>query len=567
MKSRFVWIVVFASVVFNHTFLKDQSFRQNVPFAGDIRYSDYLMQKWFFPIVAFLMLAWWLRKQRSILKLFKVNIKYFLAIAVVLLITHFLSFQRWFEFDDYRLIGHHIAVSGTQNYNSMGAVNNPYYGYAFAYTVVSFFERNFVLYNGLGLSILFLIGTVIFLVANKFQTNKVISLIAALVFVTTPTYFRHILQMHEFLGDSFPLLLFVVSVFLLLSKFYAGSIIFAAAALEFGLSREHFIALPLLLTAFLFLKKNKENAKEWTLALLSFPLISLLYLPVFYTYKPQVISSGGLMNIFNQVLRIIDTFFGVVVPHWLTYPVMFTSNFLFPGFLYTSYILGTMLIFSILYLVIRLYRKKKFFEAKIIFVGLVISGASVVFPTFSGIRLVSDTRFNISQYIGELTAAPTSYGLPAAFGLSIMVLGIGLVLKKKIFYVVVSIFIFLNSLSVIKADSQWTKQFSLPQKISNEQLLKIIPESEDGKIIYIGDGANILVRHVSYFYQLYRIKDPFYFTNDPGELLKLLGMYKPETEDLFSLSQDNKTYEIRDNSSPLRQAYENNKLTSFLFEQ
>lgn len=562
MKKFFVWISVFLAIAVNHTFLKDQSFRQNIPFLENIRYSDFLVQKWFLVAVAFSVFTIWvlMNRENTIYALRK-NIIYILIIAIVTLGVHWLSFERWFEFDDYRLIGHHRAVTDTPQYNTMGALNNPYYGYAFAYLVVRWFDATFELYNGLGLSILFLIGIVIFAIGNKIQKNKLVSLSAALFFVTSPTYFRQILQMHEFLGDSFPLLLFTTSTFFAISRFYAESVIFAASALEFGLSREHFIGVPLFLIVLFFAKKEASFAKRFLIASI-FPLISLLYLPVLRSYPPQIISKTNLIDNWPQLVRIADTIFGVSIPHLIAYVLNYISIFL--QFPYLSPLFGAAIVMIVSLTVIVQFLKKKFLVAKLLIIGLSISVGAVFFPTLMGIRLEHNLSALSNQYRDFIPSSPTSYGLPSAFGLAILIIALNLMVRPRLFAIIVITLIFINSLSVYLADREWIRQVAFPQRVINKELADIIPYDGKVKIVYTPYPSEILSRHVSYFYQLYRIKDRIYEMNDAGELIKLIDKHKPNKESVFLLTYNKKTYEVYDYSGLVRSHYPSRITLSYL---
>ena len=429
MKKHFTWIVVFLSLVINHTLLKQQSFRQEIPFVNNIRYSDFLVQKWFLSVVAISVLfVWVFVNKRKILNSLLRRKVYLLAIMFITLIIHLSSFQRWFEFDDYRLIGHHFAVSGTDNYNSMGAVNNPYYGYAFAYLVVGWFGDKFVLYNATGLIVLILIGLTIFFFSNLIQKNKFVSLLTALIFTTSTTYFRQILQMHEFIGDTFPLLLFAAAIYFVIKRFYPGAIIFAAASMEFGLSREHFIGVPLFLLVLFFAHQKLIMRKKIVVALI-FPLMTFAYLPVFLNFPPQIINRSDWLSNWPQAVRLLDVIFGITTPHLLAYPVFNFFNFILHNFFYSdegilayfSPIFGFVFVLTMSALVI--LKRENYLAIKLLVVGMSIVVGSVVFQTLSGIRLEHNLSALHRQYLDLLPSAPTSYGLPAALGISILFLG------------------------------------------------------------------------------------------------------------------------------------------------
>ncbi|MBI4058768.1 hypothetical protein HY404_00855 [Candidatus Microgenomates bacterium] len=562
MYKCLVWLTVFSSILINHTLLKDQNFRNSLPLIHNLRYSDYLIQKWFLVAAGFIILGWWLFNQRNIFKYLKINLLPILIILIVLLICRSISFQRWFEFDDYRLIGHQHAVNGTANYNQMGLINNPFYGYAASYAVVNLLDDKFELYNSLGIFILFLIGVVVFTIANKLQKRRLVSLLAALFFVTSPTYWRQILQMHEFLGDTFPLLLSTLSVYLLVVRFYPGAIIFAAAALEFGLSREHFIALPLILIGLFFVWSKKIPKEELIITLATLPILSMLYLPVLSSHPPEILNKNDWLSNWPQLIRISDSIFAASMPHGVASFLLFLPRMLMPNNFYISSLLGVLIVVSLIILIIWSFNRRKILAAKILTVGLVIVTVSMVFPTLMGIRLVHDFKILPEQYSDFFPAAPTSYGLPAAFGLAFLVIGFGQLVRLKIFNIFLISLITINIVTVLAADYEWVKQFSRPQRIANQQLENIISADGQTKVIY---AEKILPRYISYFYQLYRIKEPLYVSNDPEEFIRLIKKYQPKKEGIYLLVLDDKNYTIYDNSQKLR-VYEVQKLTAKLLE-
>ena len=76
---------------------------------------------------------------------------------------------------------------------------------------------------------------------NKFQKNKTLSLLVAIFFITTPTYFRVVWEILSWTGTGFSLILIIIAFYLLISDFWPGVLIFAAAILEWDLGRTHFI--------------------------------------------------------------------------------------------------------------------------------------------------------------------------------------------------------------------------------------------------------------------------------------------------------------------------------------
>ncbi|MBI4058767.1 hypothetical protein HY404_00850 [Candidatus Microgenomates bacterium] len=559
------WIILILALIFNYglrlLLLKPDGhdYFYEFPFARSVRYSDYLFQKWNLVLAAVLVGIIWLWKEKKIFRDIRQNIPYIIIIALVTLAVHWFSFQRWFEFDDYRVIGHHYAVTGTPKQNEMGAGNSYFYGIGMIYLVVSWFGTKFELYNGLGLTIYFLTGVVIFAIANKFQKDKFISLTTALFFITSPTYWRQTLLMLELLGDGFKLLLFSLSIYFLLSRYYSGAIIFAAAALEFGISRTHFIAWPLLLMSILFVRKNNQENWKWIIACIFFMAMSLSYIPLMGHFSPQILDGKNWLNNWPQIMRMADMIFGITIPHGISHTLIYFLQWLF-GYKYTSTLLGFLITVGLAVLTLWLFRKRKFLAAQLILTGLFIVVAAIIFPTLMGIRLLTDIHKLTWQYKDSLPAGPTAYGAFSTFGFIFILLGISKVLRQKLFIKILVILILLNSFTVIKADKEWIEEVSGPQRITNEQLAKILPADGQVKIIYTPKPTQVLSRYIYNFYQLYRIKEPIYSSTDTDEFISLINQYKPNKEKIYLLTLNTDNYVIYDNSDKLR-IYEPTKLT------
>ena len=128
-------------------------------------------------------------------------------------------------------------------------------------------------------------------------------------------------------------------------------------------------------------------------------------------------------------------------------------------------------------------------------------------------------------------------------------------MRLRIFYLFAIVTVVINSMGFIVADFEWVRQVSFPQRVVNKQLEEIIPYDGKVKTVFTPHPSELLVRYVSYFYQLYRIKDPLYFTNDPDEFIKLVNKYKPDKNSTFMLELDKKTHVVFDRSNLLRELY------------
>ena len=576
MVNQLIWVTTIISIVLNfilRIILKNPKgietfYDYSWPILGTLRYGDLLIRKWFLATIAFGFFVGWVIKKRTIISTLKRYWVYFVLILATTFITHVFSFDRWFEFDDYRVIGHHYAVEGTAEPNQLGVGASIFYSIGFAYLVVEKFGTNFFLWNFTGVATYALIGVAIFFLANKLQGNPKASLAASLFFVTSPTFFRQKLLMIEFIGDGFTLLLFILSLYFLISKFYAGAVMFAAAAMEFGFSRTHFITIPLLLTGVFFLgfKKNWFAKKERFFTLLIFPLLAVSYLPFLTSKQPHVLNYTNFFANWKQLVRLGDMIFGVTIPHGIAHPMIFFFQWLFDDHPYISSFLGLTVVLSLLFIVIWLFVKKKILAAKIVSIGLVIIVTAIVFPTLMGIRLVSELNSLNVQYDDLFPAAPASYGLFSTFGLTITILGLAQISKKRIIKILFILLIILNSVTILKSDHAWAKEYAYPQRIINKELTPLIPADRNVKIIYTPKPSHVLSRYISHFYQLYRIKEPLLFTTDPIIFIDLLKTYQPEKEGVYVLIMDTKTYKINNLSDRVRPHYKKGEISPDLLE-
>ena len=558
MKKIFPWILVASAVWFNHFYRHglEQSLGHQIfyslPVIGHFRYGLFLAQKWPLVILALLFFFYWLIKQKTLLTNLKENRFYILIIAIVLLTSHWFSFQRWFEFDDFRVIGHHNAVTGTPDENAMGLSNSVFYAIGMVYLVVRWFGTNFDLYNSLGLIFYFFTAVVIFSFTLKLQKNKYVALIAALFFITAPTYYRQTLQMQEFIGDGFSVLLFSLTNLMLVSGFYPGAILAAAATLEFGLSRTHFISLTLLLVTIFLAPRIGNLRKGWIISLFTIPTLTLFYLPVFINFFPESVDQVHWSYNFSNIIRISDSVFGVMVPHGIAFNLIWFLRWTFNHHVYISVACGAILVFGFLGISFFLFRKRKILAAKLVFIGIVTVVAAITFPTLSGIRVIQNTKDLTIQYDDIYPAAPTSYGVFSTFGAVLILIGLGQVVKKNLFRNLSIFLVAFNALTVAKSDIEWARQYSAPERAINPQMMPLIPGDGRVKVIYTPPPTEILSRYIDFFYQLYRIREPLYFTNDGQAFIDMLAKYKPSNEDVYVFAMDTKTYKVTDVSSKVR---------------
>ena len=125
----------------------------------------------------------------------------------------------------------------------------------------------------------------------------------------------------------------------------------------------------------------------------------------------------------------------------------------------------------------------------------------------------------------------------------------------------------LNVVTLFRSDIEWAKIYSLPQRKVNIQLANLLPYDGQTKVVYTPPPTQVLSRYVSYFYQLYRIRESLNFTNEEGEFIKLLADYKPAKDHVYLFVLNTETHEIVDFSNRLREYYPEKKLTNEILKK
>lgn len=446
----------------------------------NVRYGHYLAKKLYLPIIAFILLFIWVIKRVRILQLLRENLFQVIFILSALFVSRFYTFQHWFFLDDYRFLGFKYVYVPTGDIQYVPCCGDLYTVQALMMLVMKLFGNNFYPYNLLGLIIYFFIGIFIYLICLKLQKSKQVALLLSLFFITVPTYFYATLAMVDFIGDSFTLLLFVISLYFLITKYYAHALIFTLASLEFGLSRSHIIPVPFILTAFFF-ATPKERKKVLAMSLLL--IISIL------PYFPLIIGRSG-----GNELKLVNYLFN---PEYLTYLFNMLTHVIFPfrvlgpiisllNSLYASnYLapfLGLITLISLIYFAVLTHIKKCYKTSKLIIIGISLILLSVVFPPIAGVRndarIVDYTKDTILAYMPSVT---TGYGLFPALGIVLILIGISLIIKNlSIFKKALIVLTIIDSLSFISADYNWYKLISYKQINISEGLNSVL--SRDGKV-------------------------------------------------------------------------------------
>lgn len=549
-----LWFVVILSIFLLNRFAINQA-TIRLPIIDNIRYGYFLFQKWFLVVIAFCVFGFSLFKRRKLfnLKLLKTFLLPSVFIAAALLIARFGSFSHWFYHDDFGIVGYHFFFLDTPNLQGMSCCSPGYYSLGLMQLVIRWFGHVFEAYKATGLFVHFLAGVAIYALANRIQKNKTVSLLAALFFVTTTTNFYQTISALEFMGDSFSLLLFILSIYTLVSGYWSSSVIFGAAAMEFGLSRTHFISLPLLIIMWLFVPKINRWKPQWILTSLAFIILPLTYLGL----VGHVTGPSGSGLEWNPVFVYASVLFGVVVPHNIIFPVVKYLRLLTGNSPYIVPFLGIAVIAGLLLLGAFIVYKKRH-VAKTFLLGLVILFVSIIMPVLRGSRITSNFEGLTTQYMSEVPALSTGYGLFPAFGLVLIIIAIGQIMRPKIFKIALISIIVFNTFSYIKLDSNFAKLYANHERAINKQMESILPIDNQVKIVFVPDRSKLYLSLLRYI-EVFRAKETIIITSNPEQFMETVNKYKPTKDHFFYLTLNENTFQIHDWSERLR-AYPINKL-------
>lgn len=541
-----IWTVIITAIILNFFGLISP-----LAFFENIRYGHLFAKKLFLVAISFIILGFWLFQQKDLLKQVKQNMTPLLLIGVSLVLAHILSFTRWFYFDDFRILSHHVSATDLQ---SVACCGSGYFPLALFHMMIPLFGMNYELYNSLGLLIYFLIGILIFVIVKYFLKKDLYSLLIAVFFVSTPTYFHEILAMNEFIGNGSALLLFVIAVFFSLVRFWPGVVILTAAALELGLSRTH--SMPIILTVIIWLFSG--GVKKFKTYMLGIPAV--LFLLAFPYRKVlfglDTFSKGMKMPELDIMLIYPDMIFGVIVPHWISYPLISFLRIPFKDFIYLSSLLGVLIVISLTILIIRLFKQNKMLPAKLILIGLVIILVSLALPSMTGSRVERNLKALTPQYTGIDPVRATSYGVFPTFGMVFILSGIAGLMSYKKFKSVIIVLIVLNTFTLINADRIWARDQNFTLKTLTLRLNQFFPEDGKIKIIHIPPNTRRLWDSLSTFQGLYRPKEKFLVTGaDRQEFMDLVNKYKLPASQLYFIKLHTESLTIIDFSDQIRPYY------------
>lgn len=546
----FIWIIIISAIVLNFTDIVAP-----LPLFEGFRYGHMLAKKLFLVLVASGVAFYWLSGKKDILKNIKQNLSYIMLIGLALLISHSLSFSRWFYFDDFRILSHHVAAT---ELHSVACCGSGYFPLALFHVIIQFFDMNFELYNSFGLIIYFLIGLVIFALMKQLLKKNIIALLISIFFVTSPTYFHEILAVNEFTGNGSALLLFVITIYFSFVKYWPGVIIFTAAALELGLSRTHFMPVPLVFITWLF----AGNIRKSIGVMITIPVV-LFFLALPYRnvlFGIDIFSKGLKVPQWDFLFIYPDMIFGVMIPLEFYLIIIKVLRLLFKDFWYLSSVLGVLIVMFIGFIIFSFYKQNKLLPAKLILIGLVIVLSSLVLPSLTGSRAERNLKALTLQYTSiDYPVRATSYGTFATFGVTLMLAGAGLVISTRRYKIMVISLIILNSLTLINSDRVWARDQNYQLKTITAQFHKLLPKDGKTKIIYIPPHTRQLWDGLTTFQGLYRPKEKFIITGgDSEEYIKLLNEYKLPSSQLYFFKIHTESFQVIDLSGQIRPLYPNN---------
>src|SRR3989338_1937891 len=493
-----IWILVISAIALLNYYAVNQS-TIHLPIFDNIRYGDFLFQKWLLPIIAFLVFGYFLLKEKHLsTSVLKQHLLPIFLVSIFLITARFISFGHWFYHDDLGIVSYHFYDTSLQG---MSCCAPGYYSLGLMFLLIRWFGHVFEAYKAVGLFVHFLVGMIIYVLSNSLQKNKTVSLIVAIFFVTTPTNYYQTISALEFMGDSFSLLLFILAVYTLIKGYWSNSVIFAAAAMEFGLSRTHFISLPLLMVLWFFAPRVSRWKPQWIMSAGAFLILPFTYLRVF----GHVTGPNGTELEWNPLFVYASVLLSVTIPHNIIFPLFKNLRVLTSNSPYIAPFIG-ILIITILFSIFVWFIYKKKSATKILSLGLIILLVSIVFPVLRGSRITSDFLGLTNQFLSGVPALSTGYGIFPAFGLVLILIIIIQNISFKIFKIALVPLIIFNTISYMKLDSNFADLYAVSERAVNKQMLQIVPDDGKAKIIYVPDRSKFYIALMR-FIEIFRAKE------------------------------------------------------------
>lgn len=554
--SLLVWVFVLAAIALN-IFLTFYIWNNRIPIIDNIHYGKYIFKRGFLVLVSAGAVFYYLIPLKKFGGKLKANLASILIIFAVLLIARALSFGGWFGGQDARTF-----TEGPD----LQYVENPYYPMLPYYLARHLFGTNFVGYNALGLLSYFLAGLVLYWLINWWSENKLASLLGALFLATTPTFFNDTLNMTEFMGDGFALFFFLVALYFLAKKFYAGSVLLAATAFEFGISRTSFTVLPLSVAAFLFFPKFsfKKITLPLILALVLWPLLFLFNNWTVFYYSPTHFNNfaNPLTNYPLQevILKFFTTILGTSIPHQFLPPLLK---------LVEAPVLGFLFILSIGLLGL-VFWKKNNLVAKMLLLGLVVACGSAIAPTLYGLgRLMQDVTQLTSQFRDNLPTSYTVYGTFPAFGMALVITALYLsarsVRTKAFAFLLICLVLTTNAVFFIRSEQLVVRKRARPLKQMISQLSVFLPDDGKVKLVFVPENQKdrALYDALNTYTMVFFRGRIILRTDSPSDFVKLRDKNSLTNDQLYFLARSRSSYLIYNFSGNLRAVPKNSLANRF----
>ena len=575
--NKFIWLLVISSILFSlfgtriellgGDLVKQPIYNLLLSPFDNVRYGHFVVRKLFLVGVAFFVFGYWLTTQKKILEAIKNNLKYISLIGLVLTLSRILTFGFWFYNDDTRFFHWHLFAPTQPDFNPQGMWGPiGLHPIAIFLLVIRWFGTNYALYNTLGLIFFFLAGAAIFALVSKLQNNKFVSLATAIFFLTTPTYFQGRLLIGEIVNSPFIVLLVVLSIFLLLHKFIPGALIFAAAALEYGVAKTYFIAMPLTLFAIFFANSVKNlinmrmmgSDKLVIFFVAAVFLISLVYKPAFYrapSYSNLSLGSVSEIIKLDQLFVFGDVLLSVTMPYGLSYPLVYVLSKVLNGWIYITAALGFFITTCFAVIGITSYLRGKILTAKLTIIGLSIILPTAAIASFMGVRVDHNVAKLVEYHNnGFIPGGATGYGIFPALGLTFILIGLGYLIRKRVFIILAVFLILINTITSMVFDYRWLQSpYSYPQRRYDQQLQKILLRDGIAKYVYVPSKQRPLYASVVTFGSIFQGDQEIYTFMDPGDFVKKIKEDRAQKDHIYFLITSAKPkYEIYDYSEKIR---------------
>jgi hypothetical protein len=109
-----------------------------------------------------------------------------------------------------------------------------------------------------------------------------------------------------------------------------------------------------------------------------------------------------------------------------------------------------------------------------------------------------------------------------------------------------------NTITFIKADQNWTTEYSGKQRHINNQLNEILPEDGKPKLIFIPQAKGHLYVGIIYYQQILRVNEPIMETQNVNEFIEKAKKQKIPTDHLYILNLNEDSWNIFNYSQRLR---------------